>query len=91
MTPNERYLAAAHKVQSAIAAIPDHANQTPKHLRVGVDMGKSDARGLAQLLIAKGVFTLDEYLEAVVVAAEQEAKDYAEFVSEHLGVKVTLL
>ena len=84
----QRYEAAAHRVQSCIAAVPDHPNQTPKHLRVGVDMSKSDMGGLASLLIDKGVFTEEEYLEAITAAAEREAEAYETELSVRFGINV---
>lgn len=83
----KRYIAAAHAVQTGIAAAmhrPDYHGTEPKHMRVGVDMSKSDAGGLAGLLISKGVFTRVEYIEAVTKAAETEQAMW-----EHmLGVKL---
>lgn len=74
------YEEAAHGIQTAIAHAMnsreygyDEYNATePKHLRVGVDLSKSDQCGLATLLMDKGVITLEEYLEAVRLAANEE-------------------
>ena len=79
------YEAAAHGVQTAIAyAMETGDNATaPKHMRVGVDMTKADMGGLAMLLIAKGVFTSDEYVEAVRLAANTEL---AMREAEHPGI-----
>ena len=74
MTEYERH---AHRVQTAIAArmALDPRNQATqiKHLRAGIDLSKSDMCGLARLLIAKGVFTEAEYIEALTQAAADEA------------------
>lgn len=88
---NARYLRAAHRVQSAIAAMPDDPGQTPKHLRTGLDMRAADAGGLAKLLIDKGVFTLVEYHEAMAEAAEEEADEHERVLSEKYGMKVKTL
>jgi hypothetical protein len=87
----ERYAAAAHRVQTAIAAVPDHPNQTPKHLRVGVDMSKSDQAGLAKLLIDKGVFTMAEYIKALADQAEIEADQYETELSIRFGTNIKTL
>ncbi|WP_395175103.1 hypothetical protein [Roseibium alexandrii] len=87
----ERYEQAAHRVQSAIAAIPQHPNQTPKHLRVGVDMGKSDQAGLAKLLIDKGVITMTEYFKAMADQAEIEAEQYETELSVQFGINIKTL
>jgi hypothetical protein len=59
---NERYNRAAHRVQTAVAfeQSTGTAGDSPKHLRVGLDLRAADALALAELLIAKGVFTGDE-------------------------------
>lgn len=73
------YEEAAHGIQSVKAAelfgsFGDEAKKKfdPKHMRVGVDLSKSDTMGLASLLIDKGVFTLEEYTEYMRLAANQE-------------------
>lgn len=88
---NQRYAAAGHRVQTAIAAMPDHPNQTPKHLRTGVDMSKSDQAGLAKLLMDKGLFTLEEYIEAMANQAEIEADQYEHELSIKHGINITTL
>lgn len=85
-----RYDAAAGAVQSGVAAMPDHANLSAKHLRVGVNMAFSDGSALAALLIDKGIITTVEYVEALADAAESEKARYEAEVSERLGRKVTL-
>ncbi len=81
----ERYERAAHRVQTAIACVPEHPNQTPKHMRTGIDMTKSDIGGLAGLLIEKGVFTEEEYVTALCEAAEKEADGYENELSIRFG------
>lgn len=70
------YEEALHGVQSALklemTATTDLKRVQPKHMRVGIDMSKADARGLAELLIDKGIFTLDEYREYMRLAANEE-------------------
>ncbi len=68
------YEEAAHGVQTAMAvdiAAGKRATE-PKHLRVGIDMSKSDMLGLAMLLMDKGVFTSEEYVEYMRLAANEE-------------------
>lgn len=81
-----KYEAAAHKVQSAIAANPNKRPLEPKHMRVGIDMSKADHAGLVTLLIAKGVFTLEEYTAAIEKSAEDEAEMHRHAVAKELGV-----
>tara|TARA_R110002020_G_scaffold89135_9_gene218206 strand:- start:1911 stop:2207 length:297 start_codon:yes stop_codon:yes gene_type:complete len=85
----ERYERAAHRVQTAIWAFPEHENRTPKHLRIGLDMSKSDMGGLARLLIAKGVFTELEYMDAMADGAEGEAASYENELAARFGINIT--
>ena len=85
----ERYERAAHRVQTAIWAFPEHENRTPKHLRIGLDMSKSDMGGLARLLIAKGVFSELEYMDAMADGAEREAASYENELAARFGINIT--
>lgn len=96
-TPQQRYVRAAHAMQSGVKADmetdPNRNSQgatTPKHLRVGLNNALADQGALARLLIAKGIFTEDEYLEAVADAAEREQARYEELLTERFGKPVTL-
>lgn len=84
----ERYERAAYRVQTAIAFNPDRPRDQYKDLRTGIDMSKADAAGLATLLIAKGVFTLEEYIAAVADSAEREADRKEDELSVRHGINV---
>lgn len=86
----ERYMRAAHAMQSGVAAEPDLSDRTPKHLRVGINAVMSDQGGLAALLIEKGVFTADEYEKAIADAMEREVERYKRYLSDKLGAPVNL-
>lgn len=88
----DRYRAAAHAVQTGIAVSIEKGDDlaSPKHLRVGLDMRACDHAALVRLLIAKGIVTDEEYLEAVADEAEQEKARYEQRLLERLGAKVTL-
>lgn len=92
MTDKERYDAAAHAMQSGVAfeMEQDPGPTSPKHLRVGVNAAMSDAGGLATLLISKGIFTREEYIEAVADSMEREVARYEQHLNRILGAKVTL-
>lgn len=83
------YIAAGHRIQTAIAILmgrdPNWGPVQPKHMRTGIDMSKSDQAGLVTLLIAKGVFTKDEYIAAVTQSATDEANAYETSVQAVLG------
>jgi hypothetical protein len=69
------YEAALHGVQSAMAFRIgrggwDGAN--PKHLRTGMSSAMVNCAALAQLLMKKGVFTEEEYLEEMRLAMNNE-------------------
>lgn len=89
MTNDDKYMAAGHRVQSAVLAlmqiIPKSSGTDPKHLRTGIDMSKADMAGLVTLLIDKGVFTKAEYIEAITKSAEEEANRYEKILQSVLG------
>lgn len=93
----QRYMAAGHRLQSALKFELEHVRGvsryayeqsifSAKHMRVGIDLRASDALGLFRLLLAKGVFTEDEYLEAMAVSAEEEAQSQIERIRDELGL-----
>lgn len=94
----ERYLAAAHAMQSGVAAEMGFAESRgqrepstePKHLRVGVNAAMVDHSGLVRLLIDKGLITEAEYIEAITEAMETEVNKYERLLTEKLGSKITL-
>lgn len=92
------YQQAAHGVQSAVSfdmsqsGVDPNAHQASrmlKHLRVGVDMRAADAGALALLLIEKGVFTREEYEEALRLGANEELARYTEYCRNNYMVEIT--
>lgn len=63
---------------------------TPKHLRVGVNSAMVEHSALARLLIAKGLLSEAEYLEALAEGMRAEVSLYEEELSAQLGRAVTL-
>lgn len=95
--PQDRYFAAAHAVQSGVKADmetdPNPSSRgatTPKHLRTGLISAMADHGSLAGLLIAKGVFTEAEYLDAIASGMEAEQARYEQLLTRRLGKPVTL-
>lgn len=90
----KRHHEAAHAMQSGVSweieVGLDYAAATPKQLRTGINAAMSDQCGLVTLLIAKGVFTKEEYVAALANSMEDEKKRYEEKLSERLGKKITL-
>lgn len=88
----QRYLAAAHAMQSGVAMEMNYDSTAtePKHLRVGVNSAMSDLGGLARLLIAKGIITEEEYFTAVADAMEAEKASYARHLTQRVGATVNL-
>ncbi len=91
----QRYLAAAHAMQSGVSmeisnSGPAAAGASEKHLRVGINSEMVQNGALVALLIKKGIFTEDEWAEALADGMEAEQKRYEKVLSEKLGTKVTL-
>lgn len=83
----ERYTRAAHAMQTGVAFSKNTKEQEPKQLRVGVNAAMSAQGGLAELLIAKGVITRDEYEKAVADAMEAEAEAYRKRLQAEYGTE----
>lgn len=76
----------AHAVLSAIGFNPNKTALEPRHLRVGIDMGKADTAGLVNLLIDKGVLSAQEYIEAVEKSAAEEVERQKQALARELGI-----
>jgi hypothetical protein len=88
----DRYRAAAHAIQTGVALALDRGDTmaSPKQLRVGIDLRACDHAALVRLLIAKGVVTEEEYLEAIADEAEREKKRIEDSLLERYGVRIGL-
>lgn len=93
MSDRERWMAAAHAVQTGVAAelAKDPASGSPKHLRTGVNLVMADHGSLARLLIEKGLITEAEYLKAIADGAERERDDVQRRLTEMYGLTVKLV
>lgn len=87
-----RYNKAIHAVQTGVKLLleSDPKMKDPKHLRVGIDSALVGNEALATLLIQKGVFTLEEYVEANADAMEREVARHEERLNAKGGPRVTL-
>jgi hypothetical protein len=81
MNDKERYLDAAHGMQSGVAYVmetePEPKETSLKHLRVGVNSAMCNQAALVRLLIAKGLFTPEEYEKEIADEMERERDRYA--------------
>lgn len=89
----QRYQQLMRAMQSGVAASLELGSDeaTPKHLRVGVNAAMSEQGALASLMIEKGLFTEEEYLDALIEYAEREVDRYERMLSERTGSNVSLL
>lgn len=100
MTPNDddrprtnlEYYDAAHAMQTGVAheLERDPKTGTPKDLRVGINSAMVTDGALAQLLIAKGIFTEAEYAEAVRLEMCREVDRLEARLSAYYGRPITL-
>jgi len=75
------YEEAMHGVQTGVAyemGLPGEWERStePKHLRTGVNSALANCAALAQLMMDKGVFTPEEYVEYLRLAANDELARY---------------
>ena len=79
-----RYEARAHAMQSGVAMLMperhrdpiEEVETSPKHLRVGVNAAMSDHAALVGLLVAKGIITEAEYVDALIRQMQCEVDAY---------------
>jgi hypothetical protein len=86
------YEEAMHAVQSGVAYEQgqDADCDTRKHLRTGINSAAVTDAAVGRLLIAKGICTMQEYLEAVRLEAIAEVERYEKHLSAKFGVQITL-
>jgi len=87
MSDRKDYTDKLHAMQSGVAMEMNHTDQptSAKHLRVGVNAAMSDQAGLVKLLIAKGIITEAEYLDAITEAMSDEVKRYEDKLNARYG------
>ncbi len=89
----QKYAALCHAMQTGVAFTMEPGDGinllskecTPKHLRVGVNSAMVDSSALARLLMAKGVFTEEEYFDALIAAMQEEVDRYQARVNDAHG------
>jgi hypothetical protein len=88
----QRYLTAAHAMQSGVAAemALNPTDTQPKHLRVGVNSAMVDGSAMATLLMSKGLITADEYEAAIADAMEAEVARYEKRLRDAYGLNARL-
>ena len=88
----QRYTTAAHAMQSGVKAKMEHdpSETTPKHLRTGVNSSMVGNSALVKLLITKGILTEEEWAEALADGMEAEVALYEKWLSERIGIAITL-
>ena len=87
-----RYLAAAHAMQSGVAAKMryDPNETSEKHLRTGVNSAMVETSALVKLLISKGIITEAEWYAELADAMEREKEAYEKALHNILGTRITL-
>lgn len=79
-----RYVALCHAMQTGVGfkmtVEPDDTSS--KHLRVGVNIAMREHQALATLLMNKGVFTEDEYWDALIEQMQAEVDMYEATLAE---------
>ena len=81
----ELYARAAHRVQTALAFMPNAGVMEPKHMRVGIDMSKADIGAIVALLLEKKIFTEEELYDKLIEYANLEADSYENELSSQLN------
>lgn len=87
---NWTYVQAMHAVQAGVAMRLNFYPDSTKQVRVGITSAHVTDKAVADLLIAKGVFTKEEYLEQVRLTAIEEAESLERELSELTGKSIKL-
>jgi hypothetical protein len=85
--------ALAHAMQAGVALVMQLglSNEAePKHLRVGVNMAMVEHCALIEVLINKGICSLEQIKAANITALEREVDAYEKQLSDHYGREVKL-
>lgn len=90
----DRYFAAAHAMQSAVAYFMESGlarskETTPKHLRVGVNSAMMETSALGRLLMAKGIITEHEYYKSLADGMEAEVASYEQMLPDEFKGKIS--
>lgn len=95
------YHEAVHAVQSGVLQMQhveaqqgkgeNESSTGGKHLRTGLNLAMCDHAALVGLLIHKGLFTQEEYIEAIRIAAIDEVETYENKLRSHYNRLITLL
>lgn len=72
-------------MQTGVAFDQQRKPETPKDSRVGINIALVDHGSLARLLVAKGVFTEEEYFEALVEGMRREVDRYTDIITSSFG------
>lgn len=89
---DKRYYELGHAIQSGIAYLMGRETTItdPKHLRVGIDIAHVTDHAIAELLMAKGIFTMDEYRAQLLKSMQDEVDRTTARIEKLTGAKVVL-
>ena len=79
----DKYFELVHAMQSGVRYDIEHNGENQaaadaKHLRTGINVALADAGAVVELLIEKGIFTEEEYIERITKYMEKEVLKYEE-------------
>lgn len=85
----QKYIELCHAMQAGVAIKMqiETSDTSPKQLRVGINSAMVSHSALVNLLIAKGIFTEDEYWDALIVAMAHEVDLYESEIKDLYGGK----
>lgn len=88
----KEYMLECHRMQSGVLFMMQQSDFcSPKNLRVGVNVALSGHGALIELLIEKGIFTEEEYVEKMLIFMKSEADNLAKELQGDSQTKVALI
>lgn len=86
----QKYCSLCHSMQNGVAFSKDKSDQTPKHLRVGINSNAVSNGALVRLLIEKKILTELEYWQFLVKQMQEEVDTYKSRLKSEYGTPVNL-
>lgn len=87
---DRKFVEEKHLLVGIVSNVVTDAAQHELLIRHRVTERQIEQAALARLLIDKGIFTEEEYTQALVRFAEAEQAAYEQELAQHFGAKITL-
>ena len=88
---DRKFVEEKHLLVGIVSNEVTDAAQNELLIRARITERQMEQAALARLLIAKGIFTEEQYIEVLAKEAEKEKATYERELRQHYGAKITLV